>query len=244
MADLIEQLRRLQEAIAAGRVSEKDAAKLYTQTTAAIKEECNRDGLFWLRFVQTRDEADPDQSSKPFPVSLEYIRELWSVLEREQSVVVAKSRQMMVSWILAARCVFHARSRPNQAVFWQTKAWEDAVAMVCMPSGGFQGRCQYIEDSLPRWLRMEYKPSEGRMQYPNGSIIQALSGGADKVRGKVVSLLVEDEFAYQDDQDGVYTAVSPLIQKGSKVVFVSTPNGSGNMFATLYHGRPVGQERV
>lgn len=244
MPDLIEQLRRLNDAIKEGRVSEKDAAKLYTQTTAAIKEECNKDGLFWLRFVHTRDEADPNEASKAFPVDLDYVRELWSILATKNSVVIAKSRQMLVSWCLAAFCVWHARSKSNQAVFWQTKAWEDAVAMVCMPSGGFQGRCQFIEDNLPRWLKAEYKPSEGRMQYPNGSIIQALSGGADKVRGKVVSVLVEDEFAYQDDQDGVYTAVSPLMQKGSKVFFVSTPNGSGNCFATLYHGRPVGQERV
>jgi terminase large subunit-like protein len=244
VADLAEQLRRLQEAISAGQVSETDAAGLFKQITGHIKAECAKDGLFWLKFVQTRDEADPDHSLKAFPVDLEYVRGLWGVLAENQAVVIAKSRQMLVSWELAAYCVWHARSKPNQAVYWQTKAWEDAVAMVCMPSGGFQGRCQFIEDNLPAWMKMQYKPSEGRVQYPNGSVIQALSGGADKVRGKVVSVLVEDEFAFQDDQEGVYTAVSPLIQKGSKVFFVSTPNGSGNTFATIFHGRPVGQERV
>ena len=79
------------------------------------------------------------------------------------------------------------------------------------------------------------------MQYPhNGSMIQALSGGADQIRGTTPSLLIEDEFAHQEDQPGVYTAVAPLIQKKAKLVFASTPNGASNTFATLYHGYPVG----
>lgn len=203
---------------------------------------CARSGRFWLQFVNTRDEADANSSVKPFPVGLEYVRQLWDVFERKQCVVVAKSRQMLVSWALAAFCVWLARFHEHKGVYWQSQQWRDAVAMVCMPSGGFQGRCQFIEQNLPAWLRVPVKESEGRIQYPNGSLIEALSGGPDQVRGKTISLYVGDEFAYQQDQDGVYTAVSPLIQKGAKAFFVSTPNGSGNQFATLFHGRPVGQE--
>ena len=149
---------------------------------------------------------------------------------------------MMVSWEVVAFCVWWARFKPNQVILWQTKAWEDAVRMVAMPEGGFEGRAQFIESHLPDWLRLPAKISEGRIQYPNGSMIQALAGGADKVRGLVPSVFVGDEFAHQEEQDGVYTAVAPLMQKGAKVVFVSTPNGASNVFATLYHGRPVGTD--
>lgn len=114
--------------------------------------------------------------------------------------------------------------------------------MVAMPEGGFEGRCQFIESHLPQWLQTKVKVSEGRIQYANGSIIQALAGGADKIRGKTASRIYEDEFAFQDDQDGVYTAVAPLRQNGAAAFFISTPNGSANLFATLYHGRAVGQE--
>src|SRR5438309_8569370 len=55
------------------------------------------DGLFFLRWVETRDEADPERSVKPFPAHLEYLRELWAILARDQRVVIAKSRQMLVS---------------------------------------------------------------------------------------------------------------------------------------------------
>jgi len=192
--------------------------------------------------VQTRDEADPEVPVKMFPRHLSYIRGLWDVLTNKPRVVVAKSRQMMVSWEVVAFCVWWARFKPNQVILWQTKAWEDAVRMVAMPEGGFEGRAQFIESHLPEWLRLPAKISEGRIQYPNGSMIQALAGGADKVRGLVPSVFVGDEFAHQEEQDGVYTAVAPLMQKGAKVVFVSTPNGASNVFATLYHGRPVGTD--
>jgi hypothetical protein len=207
-----------------------------------LRELCGRSGRFWLQFVNTRDEADANDSVKPFPTHLEYVRALWELFEHKPTLVIAKSRQMLVSWCLAAFCVWTARFHAHKGVYWQSQQWRDAVAMVCMPSGGFQGRCQFIEANLPAWLRQPVKESEGRIQYPNGSLIEALSGGPDQVRGKTISLYVGDEFAYQQDQDGVYTAVSPLIQKGAKAFFVSTPNGSGNQFATLFHGRPVGQE--
>lgn len=218
------------------------AGRLTTDEVLALtRYHCEHDGLFWLKYVHTRDESDSTQSTKPFPVGKEYVRQLWWILDNSKFAVIAKSRQMMVSWCVAAHAVWWARHKPNQAVYYQTKAFEDAIAMVAMPEGGFEGRCQFIESHLPTWLQVPYKVSEGRIQYANGSIIQALAGGADKIRGKTASRVYEDEFAFQDDQDGVYTAVAPLRQNGAAAFFISTPNGSGNLFATLYHGRNVGK---
>ena len=215
---------------------------LYRGLTDAARTRASTDGLFWLRFVVTRDEADPEHSVKRFPLHLDYLRELWTVLSDRQCVVVAKSRQMLVSWAVAAFCVWWARHKPNQAVFWQAQQARDAIAMVCAAKGQVAGRCQFIEANLPVWMRQSIPPLEGRLVYPNGSFIQALPGGAGQVRGNVPSLYVGDEFAHQEEQRGVFTAVAPLIQKGSKAIFISTPNGADNCFAELFHGRPVGKE--
>ena len=220
---------------AAGRISADEVLAL-------TRYHCEHDGLFWLKYVSTRDESDPNRAVKPFPIHKEYVRQLWWIFDHSTFGVIAKSRQMMVSWCVAAHAVWWARFKPNQAVYYQTKAFEDAISMVAMPEGGFEGRCQFIESHLPSWLQTKIKISEGRIQYANGSIIQALAGGADKIRGKTASRIYEDEYAFQDDQDGVYTAVAPLRQNGAAAFFISTPNGSGNLFATLYHGRAVGQE--
>lgn len=216
-----------------------ETQRLFAGLTGDINERTRADGQFWLQYVHTRDEADSLRSVKPFPLHLEYLRELWEVLVSDNLVVVAKSRQMLVSWCVAAFCVWTARSKPHQAVYWQAQKQEDAVGMVCAPEGAQQARCQFIEANLPPWMRVSIKPIEGRLQYPNGSTIQALAGGADKVRGKTASVIVLDEFAHMLDQQQIYTSVAPLVQKGAKLIIVSTPNGSGNTFATLFHGRPV-----
>jgi len=217
---------------AQARVTPEQAVALALAQSAA-------DGWYWLQYVQTRDEADPEQPVKKFPCHLDYARELWKILERDQQIVIAKSRQMLISWIVASFCVWWARFKPHQSVYFQTQGWPDAVAMTAMPSGGYQGRCQFIEENLPHWMRLNYKASEGRIQYPNGSIIQALAGGANQIRGKTPSVYVGDEFAFMEEQDKVWTAVAPLVQKGSKAILISTPNGAGNEFATLWHGRSV-----
>ena len=224
-------------------LSDHDARRLTTALQAEILARCAQDGLFWLRFVQTRDEADPEHVVKPFPADKGYVREAWDLLQAEQKSVWAKSRQMLVSWLIACYCVYRARFKPHQAVYWQSQQAEDADAMVCLPDGPVEGRCQFIESHLPAWMRQPVTTIEGRIAWPNGSFVQALAGGANKIRGKTATLYVGDEFAFQEDQDGVFRAVAPLIQKGAQAVFVSTPNGSTNMFATIYHGRPVGQER-
>ena len=81
---------------------------------------CVEDGRFWLRFVTTRDEADPAAAVKPFPPH-QYLLDLWTLLVEHPTVVIAKSRQMMVSWLMAAFCVWTARSKPHQAIFWQSQ---------------------------------------------------------------------------------------------------------------------------
>lgn len=236
--------QRVLSKIDAGELSQSDAAVLFKALAGEIAARCAEDGLFWAKWVLTRDEADPANSVKPFPLHDPYTKTLWNDWHSHQVTVTAKSRQMFVTWAVCAYMVWTARFRSNSAVYFQTQGWDDACEKTAMAGGGYEGRCQFIENHLPEWMRMDIRVSEGRIVYPNGSIIQALAGGANKVRGKTISLYVGDEFAFQDEQDKVWTALAPLVQKGSKVILVSTPNGTMNQFATLYHGRPVGEEQV
>lgn len=215
---------------------------LLVAVQAELNDRCSRDGRLWLNLVTTRDEADVKSGGKKsFPTHLPYVMAAWDVIDREQRVVVAKSRQMFVSWILSAYAVWTARYHPNSLVVYQTQKWEDAVAMVATPGSakesGYAGRMQFIEQHLPSWMRQHILTSEGNIDYPNGSRIMALAGGANQIRGKTATLVIEDEFAFQPEAKGVYTAVAPLIQKGCRFVAVSTPNGAeGNLFYHLYHG--------
>ena len=239
-----QQLQRLLPLLDAGQLSLKQQSDLFGALTQEINRKCAQDGLFWAKFVSTRDEADPEHSIKAFPLHETYVCDLWRDWTAFQVCVVAKSRQMFVSWDICTFAVHWARYRANQAIYFQTQNWPDAVAMVSRPEGYVEGRMQFIETHLPDWLRQKAKFTEGMIQYTNGSIIQALSGGANQIRSKTPSLYIGDEFAFQEDQDKIWTSVAPLIQKGARAILISTPNGSNNQFATLYHGHPVGEERV
>jgi len=236
-----QQLERLIPLLDRGELSPKQLQDLDAAVKQEINRRCGEQGLFWAKFVSTRDEADPEHSIKAFPLHEEYVRLLWQDWTDNQVCAVAKSRQMFVSWTICAYAVHWARYRGNQAVYFQTQNWPDAVAMVSRPEGYVEGRMQFLETHQPEWLRQKAKFTEGMIQYPNGSIIQALSGGANQIRSKTPSLYIGDEFAFQEDQDKIWTSVAPLIQKGARAILISTPNGSSNAFATLYHGHPVGE---
>lgn len=206
-----------------------------------VVEQCATDLPFWLRFVLTRDEADPEEPVKPFPINLGYMRRLIHLLRTEQRVAIVKSRQMLVSWATCAVMTHRARFTPHQVILYQTQNWPDAIKMVSMPgAGGFAGRCQFIEQHLPGWMQQTIVPTEGRIVYPNGSLIEALPGGADKIRSKTASMIVLDEMAFLEDAKGTYTAIAPLVQKGASLVMISTPAGAeGNMFYHLWQGTPM-----
>jgi hypothetical protein len=218
--------------------------KQVEQLLVALRAEaflrCAKDGLLWLKFVKTRDEADQTATIKPFPVDDPYVRGLWTVLECRQRIVIAKSRQMLMSWVAAAYCVWHARFHPNSYVVWQTQKEDDADKMVCLGErAGYLGRMQFIERHLPSWMAVPFRELQGIISYDNGSMIEGVPGGQNQARSKVASVIVEDEFAYQEEASGVYASVNPLIQKTTKFAAISTPNGFDNVFAKLYHGQSI-----
>jgi len=232
LADLTaEQLAQL-----LARVDETTAQGLLFPLQKEILTRCAKDGLFWLRFVQTIDEADSEHPVKPYPLYKPYVQPIWETLQAHKRIIWAKSRQMGASWELVAFCCWIARFIPHQAVYWQAQKDSDGNSMVALP-GVAEGRAQFIESHLPPFMQQRVKASEGRLVWPNGSFMQALAGGANQIRGRVFSLYVGDEFAFQDEASGVYTSIAPLVQKHAKIILVSTPNGADNTFGKLYHGQ-------
>jgi hypothetical protein len=211
----------------------------------AVRQEvllrCQTDGWFWTAFVRTKDEADPAESTKAFPQQLDYVRAYWALMATKPRLAVAKSRQMLVTWATCAYMVWVARFHPNTAVLYQTQSEDDANGMVSVAGstkdGGYFGRCQFIERHLPPWMQLPVRDPEGQLTYPNGSIIRALPGGANKIRGKTGTLIVLDEMAFLEEAKASYTAIAPLVQKGAQLIAISTPNGgAGNFFYHLWHG--------
>ena len=209
-----------------------------------MRRKCAADVLEYARFVRTRDESDSVNPIKRFPVEKDYVRQLLTDFSREPKIVIAKSRQVMATWSVCVFMTWWARFKPHQLVVLQTQGQDDAdkaVSLASAKSGGYTGRCQLIEQCLPSWLRQDGITSQqGRIVYPNGSLIEGLPGGRDKIRGKTASIIVLDELAFLEDAKATYTSIAPLLQKGCRFLGISTPNGStGNLFYHLFHGVPI-----
>ena len=235
-------LETLRTKLATATVPEQ--AAIVATLAEGCRQGCVDDLDFYLRFVRTRDESDPDQSVKLFPVHKARLMELMHEFRDHSKCVVAKSRQVMASWGAVAFATWLARKRANSHVLIQTQNEEDAHKLVALAGaskdGGFEGRCQFIESHLPSWLQMHVQPSAGRIMYPNGSMIEGLPGGANKLRSKTPTLIILDEFAFLEEAKATLTAALPLVQKGAKLLILSTPNGAeGNVFYHVYSGLPI-----
>jgi hypothetical protein len=225
--------------------------KLVSGLILAELERCRQDGWYWVvNHVKTRDEAaGAEESVKAFP-DLPQQAAIWAALADpdENLYAIAKSRQIMMSWLCCAFCVWVARFQPNRLVVWQSKREQDAIEMVSHGDKRHDdARMEFIEQALPNWMRDRCwngtawttgraRFGSGEITWQNGSKIMAIPEGGHQIRSKTPSLLILDEAAFMESAHLSISAGLPTIQKESKLVLVSTPNGKQSSFYQMYAG--------
>jgi len=100
-------------------------------------------------------------------------------------------------------------------------------------------RIKKMYEELPVWLKpgvVEY--SKTFVSFDNGSKIMVSATSADAFRGRTLNLLVMDEFAFVPKAvaEEFWSANYPTISASqeSKIIIISTPNGTYNLFHTIY----------
>jgi len=187
---------------------------------------------FLQRFVWTLDEHDRQNPVKQFPYHKQYLQELAVLLQNEKLLLIEKSRQMLLSWILCALCIWEILFKPGQRVCLQSKKEADACALL--------DRCKFIYDHLPSELKQAYpaQPAFLRLTITHSagpsSLIQSLAQGPDQVRGYTFSLIVSDELAFQEQSEEAFNAAMPSIKGGGRYIGVSTPNGKETFYRLIH----------
>lgn len=193
---------------------------------------CGRDPAYFIRkYVKIRHPVRGLISFDMFA----YQDELVEKYLKHRFNIVLKARQLGISEVTAAFAVwlmlFH---RDKNILVMATKA-DTAKNIIRKVQTAFK--------KLPPWLLLANIVTDNVMsvELDNGSIIKAVASSDDAGRSEALSLLICDEAAFIKNMDELWTGLLPTVQAGGRVIVLSTPNGVGNVFHTLYTGAEIGE---
>ena len=189
---------------------------------------------FVFIYARTLDPHDRDCPIKKFP-DKKYLRELVTQWLDNDLLLVVKSRQMMISWLMCALHLWDTMYHEGRICFIVSKKEDDAnfsreLSML--------SRVKFIYDRLPEELKVEHhiRQKPACFEFPNiHSSLYGVSQDSDALRQYTATTLFWDEMAFHEHAAQAYAAVKPTIDGGGKLCGVSTPNGKLNLFYDLVH---------
>jgi hypothetical protein len=175
--------------------------------------------------VSTLDEHDAANPIKPLP-DRPHLRALTKLWVPTQQLVVAKSRQMMASWLSMALILWE--------VYHPGRKWGVACRLFD-PADALLERMWGIHERIPRSLRPAATRKQGSITVKHDaadSLVLAFAEDSDAPRSMTLSGLLVDEAAFTDSLESLYGAAKPTTMSGGKLVLISSPSGR-NLFYNL-----------
>jgi hypothetical protein len=202
--------------------------KKYLERLLLISKAKRDPWTFISEFVYTLDEHEKSGDPiKKFP-SHRYLRLLVRIFQRNDRVLVPKSRQLMISWVCCAYLLWLALFHKGKLIAIQKVTAEDANDML--------DRVKFIYNHLPSEMKQPDANSIfGKLEFPSiNSKIISVKQGKDQLSGKTCSAIFSDEMSKQVEADEAYFASKPTIDGGGIYIGVGTPNGE-DFFYYLVH---------
>lgn len=196
---------------------------------------------FIFKYVFTLDPHDKKMPIKRFP-QYPYIESMIETWEKEDLLLILKSRQMMASWLFVALMLWDAMFNKGRTIFFVSKKEQDA---------GFDSqlsllsRALFIYERLPVSLQVPFKKTlkPPKLEFPgNHSSIMGMSQDSEGLRQYTASRILSDEMAFQERAEQAYTAMKPTLDGGGALVGISTPNGRHNLFYYLVNDLQKGKK--
>ena len=201
------------------------------QLQALEWSQCLEDPYYWLtNWAFTLDVHDRDNPIKSFP-DKEYIKFIVDKWLTDRLLLVPKSRQMMLSWIMVALYLWDTQFHKGRLTFFQSKKADDANDLV--------KRAKLIWDNEPAFLKKYYEDGKfkdlicnpqnqgqhvyGALNFPDIlSEIRGIPEGGDVIRMHTASGILSDEMAFQPEAKSAFTAARPTLSANGRWTGVST----------------------
>lgn len=182
---------------------------------------CGRDPAYFIRnYVKIQH---PVRGLLPFDL-YEYQAELLESYEEHRFNVILKARQLGISEVTAAYATWLMLFRRDKNILVMATKKDTSKNIIRKVATAIR--------NLPPWLMLARVVTDNvfSIELSTGSRIKAVSSAKDAGRSEAVSLLIIDEAAHIDNMEEIWTGIRPTITTGGKVVVLSTPKGTGNMF--------------
>jgi hypothetical protein len=192
---------------------------------------CSVDPWYWLiNYVRISDPVKGNIRFEDWP----HMQHLLNATFSQDRIIVLKARQIGVSWFYAAIAEWYARFRKNATVVVISK---DGTA-----SSRFKWRCDFINRNMPEWMQLPVgRNNDTEFEFPdNDSRILSFAAGEEAGRSESATVVILDEWAFQEYARTIYTAILPTVEQG-KLIGISTANGKGNLFYEIWEKASLGQ---
>lgn len=227
----------------------KKAGTLTTFTPWMAKElkKCSSDPIY---FIETYCRiVHPTKGEVPF-ILYDYQKVMIEMYERKDmrktmdgeenpsygkpgNCVSLVSRQMGKTEVACAYMLWNAMFRPNQNILVAANKFDQAKEII--------KRMKQVYAACPSWIKPGIKADGWNMQsikLENGSTVLGIATTADSGRGKSISLLYVDEFAFvaPNMAKEFWAAIRPTLSTGGRCIITSTPNNDDDEFAGIWFG--------
>lgn len=135
-------------------------------------------------------------------------------------LIVNKSRQMGVSQVAGAFCLWYAMTKPKKEIIVISLNQSEAEYFM-------DKRVLEIYEDLPKFVRTKItRKASDEFKFANMSKINALANTKKALRGRSPNVVFIDEMAFQTQAQEMITSAMPALQMGEHLILVSTPNGT------------------
>ena len=171
----------------------------------------------------------PTRGSIPFE-PYEYQERLIDSYHNNKQCIAMLPRQMGKTTCACAYLLWYTMFVPESQVLIAAHKYEGAQDIM--------NRYRFGYENLPDFIRAGvYSYNRNTIEYDNGSRIQAVTTTENTGRGKSLSLIYCDEFAFVQPPEKAkefWTALSPTLSTGGKCIITSTPNSDEDQFALIW----------
>jgi len=192
----------------------------------------------WLKHTKAVDAKSGEEFHFHFDEGWEWQREeLSSYLEPGVIALRLKARQLGVSWLGIGYCVWKCLTAPGTRTLCVSTNETEAIKLV--------NRAWDLWENSPEHLRLDakvIKPVKGRpsnrieWEWGDGRVssLLAMPSTPRAGHGETAGVVFLDEFSRHTWDEDSWKAFFPVIADGGQLLVVSTANGYGNVFYTLW----------